>query len=79
MQRRSQSIAQENIDLKHTWFTPVLEEYTSKTPTNVPRVTPENNRNIIRPMQPVQQVQESPVSKGVSVSEVIKRPVSEVV
>ena len=60
VQHISQSGAQENIDLKYTWFTPYLEEYPIETPTHVPRVTPE-----------------SPVSEGASVSEVIKRPVSE--
>ena len=36
-----------NIDLKDTWFTLDLEEAPSETPTHVPRVTPENNKNMI--------------------------------
>ena len=46
LQRSSQSGATENIDLKDTWFTPDLEEDHRETPTHVPRVTPENNRNM---------------------------------
>ena len=42
-------------------------------------VAPENNRNLISSTQPLQQVQESPVRKGSSVSEVIERLVPEVV
>ena len=60
MQHISQSGSQENIDLKDTWFNSDLKKDHIKTPTHVPRVTPE-----------------SPVSKGASVSKVIKHPVSE--
>ena len=60
VQRRSQSGAQDNIDLKDTCFTPDLEEYPIKTPNHVPIVT-----------------LEIPVVEGASVSEAIKRPVSE--
>ena len=59
VQRISQSGAQENIDLKDTWFTTDIEEDPIENPTHIPRVTPE-----------------IPVSKGASVSEVIKHPAS---
>ena len=77
MQLSSQSSALENIDLKDNWFTPDLEEYTSETPTYVPRVAPKNNRNTFTLLQLIQQVQESPTSEGASLSEVINSPVSE--
>ena len=41
MQRRSQSGAPENIDLKDTWFNPYLEEDPRNTPTRVLIVAPE--------------------------------------
>ena len=77
VQHSSQSGAPGNIELKYTWFTPYLEEDPSKTPTHVLRVSPENIMNIITFLQSVQQGQEILVSEGESVSEVIKRPVSE--
>ena len=77
VQHISQSGATYNIDLKDNWFTLDLEEDYSKTSTHVPRIKPENNRNTITPSQPVKQVQKSPVREGLSVSEVIKRPVYE--
>ena len=43
----------------------------------MPRVPIKNNRNLITSSQSVQQLQRRPVNKGVSVSEVIKRKVSE--
>ena len=43
----------------------------------MPIVALENNINIITPSQYLQQVQESPVREGASVSEVIERPASE--
>ena len=79
MQHISQIVAPENIDLKNTWFTPDLEKDPRKALTHMPRVTPETNINIITLSKTVQQVPKSPVSKGASVSEVIKRPGSEVV
>ena len=56
VQRRSKRYVPENIDLKDTWFTTDLEEYTREPQTHVPIVPPENNRNIITPLQPLQQV-----------------------
>ena len=56
VQRRSKRYVLENIDLKDTWFTTDLEEYTREPQTHVPIVPPENNRNIITPLQPLQQV-----------------------
>ena len=73
----SQSGAPENIEPNDTWLNPYIQEYPSKNPTHLPRVTPENNRNMIPSLQSVQQVKESPVSKGAFVSEVIECPVSE--
>ena len=70
LQRISQSGALENIDLKDTWFTPDLEKDPSKTPTHMPRVAPENNRNMITSSHPIQQVQESTASKIASDYEV---------
>ena len=40
VQCRSQSGAQENIELKDTWFTTYIDEDHTETPTHVPRVTP---------------------------------------
>ena len=40
VQRRSESGAPDNNDLKDTWFTPYIEEYPRETPTQVPKVTP---------------------------------------
>ena len=47
VQHSSQSGTPENIDIKDTWFTTDIEGYTIETPTHVPRVAPENNRNMI--------------------------------
>ena len=58
LQRISQGGASENIDLKYSWFSLDLEEYAIKTPSHEPRFAPENNKNMI------QQIQESPDSKG---------------
>ena len=72
---RSKSYVPYSFDLEDTWFAPYLEEYPSKNPTCVPRVAPENNRNMITSLQTRQQVDEILVSEGASVSEVIKRSV----
>ena len=77
VQLSSQNGAPDNIDLNNTWFTPYIEEYTRKNPTQLPRVALENNGNTITSSKPVQQVQESPISKGVLGYEVIECPVSE--
>ena len=53
----SQSGALDDIDLKDNWLTPDLEEDPSKDPNRVPRVAPENNRNMITSLQIVYQVQ----------------------
>ena len=63
MQRRSESGAPDNNDLKDTWFTPYIEEYPSKTSTHVPRVAKENIRNITTSSQSLKQVQVSPIIK----------------
>ena len=47
LQLISQSGVLDNIYLKDTWFTPDIEEDPSKNPNRVPRVAPENNRNMI--------------------------------
>ena len=70
----SQSGAPDNMDLKDSWFTPDIEEDPSDNPTQVPRVTPESNINIITSLQPVQPAQESPVNKGAPVSKAIEHP-----
>ena len=56
VQRISQIGAPDHIDLRDTWFTTYLDEYTRKTPTQVLRVAPENNRNMITLSQSVQKV-----------------------
>ena len=76
MQNSSKSSSPDNIDLKDTWITPDLEEDARETTTHIPRVSSENNKNMITSSQSVQQVQEISVSEGASVSEVIEHPVS---
>ena len=79
VQCSSQIISPENIDLKDTWFTPDLEEDPRKTPIHEPSVAPDNNNNMIAPLQYVPHLREIPVIKGAPVSELIKYPSSEVV
>ena len=57
LQLISQSGVLDNIYLKDTWFTPDIEEDPSKNPNRVPKVAPENNRNMIASLQIVNQVQ----------------------
>ena len=57
VQLNSQSDALDYIDLKDTWLTPDLKEDPSKNPNRVPRVAPENNRNMITSLQIVYQIQ----------------------
>ena len=57
LQLISQSGVLDNIYLKDTWFTPDIEEDPSKNPNRVPRVAPENNRNMITSLQIVYQIQ----------------------
>ena len=47
LQRRSQSGAPENTDLKYTWFTPDIEEYPSETPIHEPGISPDNNNHML--------------------------------
>ena len=42
VQRSSQSVAPENIDLKDNWFIPDIEEYPRETTSHNPSVAPEN-------------------------------------
>ena len=56
VQRRSQSGAPENIYLKETWFNPDLEEDPIETPSHDPSVAPENNNNMLMPLQSTTQV-----------------------
>ena len=70
VQPRSQSGAPENIEIRYTWFNPYIEEYTRENPSHVTRVAPQNNKNTFTLSQSVPHVQEIPVSKGASVSEV---------
>ena len=74
VQRSSQIIALENIDLKGTWFDPNLDGDPRKTPSNKPSVAPDNSNNTLTLLQSIPHVQESPASKGAYVSEVIERP-----
>ena len=62
MQRISQSGAQDNIDLKDTWFTPDLEEDPIENPTHVPIVTPESK---VSEGESVSEVIKHPFSEGV--------------
>ena len=78
VQRSSQSGAPENIDLKDTWFTIDPEENTRKT-----QVTSRASLQMIiikcsRRHGPNRMYKKSTASKGEPVSEVIKRPASEV-
>ena len=57
VQRSSQSVTPENIDVKDTLSTPDIEEDPSEKTTNAPRVALENNRIMITLSQSVQQVQ----------------------
>ena len=68
----SQSGAPENIYFNYTRVTPDHEEDPSKYLTHVPIVAPENTRNMIKILQPVQQVKKILVSKRVSIYEVIE-------
>ena len=70
----SQIGAPENINLKDTWFTQNVEEYTSKPPSQDPSVAPENNNNMFTPSKSVPHVKSSPARKGETFSEVIKCP-----
>ena len=74
VQRRSQSVALENIDLEDNWFTSDLEEYPIKPPSHKLSLSPDNNINTLTPLQFVPHVQESPAREGVYVSEVINCP-----
>ena len=78
VQCSSQSGAPHNIDLKDTFFTPDLEEDSRETPIHMPRVALENNNNTLMSLQSQPHAQEILTSKGLSVSEVNKRPASEV-
>ena len=45
VQHSSQSGAPENIELKDTWFTPDIKEYTRKTSSHETSGSKENNNN----------------------------------
>ena len=77
VQRISQSFEPDHIYLKDTWFTIDIEKYPRETPIHMLIVPPKNNKNMITSSHPIQQVQDSMVSEGASVSKVIDRPVSE--
>ena len=53
-----------------------IEEDPSKNPRHEPRIAPDNNNNTITSSQYVPHVQESPVSKGSTVSEVLEHTAS---
>ena len=72
VQCRSQSGAPDNIDLKDTWLNTNIEEDPSYTPSDDPRVSPNNNIIMITSLQPIMHVQEITSSKGDPVSEVIE-------
>ena len=59
VQRSSKIGSLDNSDLKDTWFTPDLEEDTSKNPRHEPSITQENNKQ----PQSEPHVQKSLVSK----------------
>ena len=50
----------DNIDLKDTWLTPYIKEYTSETPRHEPIVflTTENKNNTLAPSPPKPHVNE---------------------
>ena len=72
VQCRSQIGAPDKIDLRDTWLTTNLEEDPSYTPSDDPRVSPNNNIIMLTSLQPVMHVQEITASKGDPVSEVIE-------
>ena len=76
VQRISQSFEPDHIYLKDTWFTTDIEKYPRETPIHMLIVPPKNNKNMITSSHPIQQLQESMVCEGASVSEAIERPVS---
>ena len=68
--------APDNIETKDTWFTTYPKEYSSEIPSHDMRVYPENNNKMLISPQSKPHIQEILNSKGASVSEVIKHPVS---
>ena len=72
----SQSFEPYNVYLKDTWFTPDLDQDTSKTPSHEPSVSSENNNKMLTPPQFEPHLHESLVRKGVSASEVYEHPAS---
>ena len=78
VQRISKSGALKNIDLKDTWFNPDLQKDTRKTPSNEPKVAPDNIRNMLTLLQSVLHAQKSTANEEESVSEVIEHSASEV-
>ena len=77
MKLSSQSGEPEYIDLKHTCFTPDLEEDPRKTPSHKPSVAPDNINKMLMLLQSEPHVQGSPACEGALVSEVIGHPTSE--
>ena len=77
LQRISQNVEPENIELKEAWFAPDLEEDPRETPSHDPSVTPKNNTNTLTWLYSVPHVQEIQASKGTPVSELIEHPDSE--
>ena len=63
VQRISQRGALENIDIKDTWFTPDLEEYTRKTQRHEPSINPDNSKKTLMLLQSKLHLHEGPERK----------------